>query len=107
MAVRDVRCNCRLRSHPATAHTRRSDYRDQADQPIARGGPCQPVQVPRSNAAASASPPAKTKKYAAPAARADELDKRVMNLMQGKFPLERRPYARVAELAETQVTAPF
>jgi DNA-binding Lrp family transcriptional regulator len=30
----------------------------------------------------------------------DEVDKRVMNLMQGRFPLERRPYARVAELAE-------
>ncbi len=30
----------------------------------------------------------------------DELDKRLLNLMQGKFPLESRPYARVAELAE-------
>jgi len=30
----------------------------------------------------------------------DELDKRLLNLMQGKFPLEPRPYARVAELAE-------
>ena len=29
----------------------------------------------------------------------DELDKRLLNLMQGRFPLERRPYARVAELA--------
>ncbi len=30
----------------------------------------------------------------------DELDKRLLNLMQGKFPLEPRPYARVAELAD-------
>ncbi len=29
----------------------------------------------------------------------DELDKRLLNLMQGSFPLEPRPYARVAELA--------
>jgi DNA-binding Lrp family transcriptional regulator len=31
----------------------------------------------------------------------DELDKRLLNLMQGRFPLEPRPYARVAELAGT------
>ena len=31
----------------------------------------------------------------------DELDKRLLNLMQGSFALEPRPYARVAELAET------
>ncbi|MEA2347445.1 MAG: siroheme decarboxylase [Thermoleophilaceae bacterium] len=30
----------------------------------------------------------------------DELDKKLLNLMQGRFPLEPRPYARVAELAE-------
>jgi DNA-binding Lrp family transcriptional regulator len=30
----------------------------------------------------------------------DELDKRLLNLLQGSFPLARRPYARVAELAE-------
>ena len=30
----------------------------------------------------------------------DETDKRLLNLMQGRFPLERRPFARVAELAE-------
>ena len=30
----------------------------------------------------------------------DELDKRLLNLMQGSFPLEPRPYLRVAELAE-------
>ena len=29
----------------------------------------------------------------------DELDKRLLNLLQGSFPLEPRPYARVAELA--------
>jgi siroheme decarboxylase len=30
----------------------------------------------------------------------DELDKRLLNLMQGSFPLARRPYAEVARLAE-------
>jgi DNA-binding Lrp family transcriptional regulator len=30
----------------------------------------------------------------------DELDKKLLNLMQGRFPIEPRPYARVAELAE-------
>jgi siroheme decarboxylase len=30
----------------------------------------------------------------------DELDKRLLNLMQGRFPLEPRPYAAVAALAE-------
>ena len=29
----------------------------------------------------------------------DETDKKLLNLMQGRFPLERRPYAQVAELA--------
>jgi siroheme decarboxylase len=29
----------------------------------------------------------------------DELDRKLLNLMQGSFPIERRPYARVAELA--------
>jgi siroheme decarboxylase len=41
----------------------------------------------------------RSRKYGA-AIPLDEVDKRVMNLMQGSFPLERRPYARVAELAE-------
>jgi DNA-binding Lrp family transcriptional regulator len=30
----------------------------------------------------------------------DELDKKLLNLLQGKFPLEPRPFARVAELAQ-------
>jgi DNA-binding Lrp family transcriptional regulator len=30
----------------------------------------------------------------------DELDRKLLNLMQGRFPIEPRPYARVAELAE-------
>ena len=30
----------------------------------------------------------------------DDLDKKLLNLLQGKFPLEPRPFARVAELAE-------
>ncbi len=32
----------------------------------------------------------------------DELDKRLLNLMQGSFPIEPRPYLRVAELAGIQ-----
>jgi siroheme decarboxylase len=32
----------------------------------------------------------------------DELDKRLLNLMQGSFPIEPRPYLRVAELAGVQ-----
>jgi DNA-binding Lrp family transcriptional regulator len=46
-----------------------------------------------------AQPKLRSRKYGA-AIPLDELDKRVMNLMQGSFPLEQRPYARVAELAE-------
>jgi siroheme decarboxylase len=50
--------------------------------------------------AVGAQPKLRSRKYGA-AIPLDELDKLVMNLMQGRFPLERRPYARVAELAET------
>ena len=50
--------------------------------------------------AVGARPKLRSRKYGA-AIPIDELDKLVMNLMQGRFPLERRPYARVAELAET------
>jgi len=32
----------------------------------------------------------------------DDLDKRLLNLMQGSFPIEPRPYRRVAELAEIE-----
>jgi DNA-binding Lrp family transcriptional regulator len=49
--------------------------------------------------AVGAQPKLRSRKYGA-AIPLDELDKRVMNLMQGSFPLERTPYARVAELAE-------
>ncbi len=48
---------------------------------------------------AGAQPKLRSRKYGA-AIPLDELDKRVMNLMQGRFPLEPRPYQRVAELAE-------
>ncbi|MBN1530651.1 MAG: AsnC family transcriptional regulator [Thermoleophilaceae bacterium] len=34
------------------------------------------------------------------AAPLDDLDRRLLNLLQGRFPLEPRPFARVAELAE-------
>ncbi len=46
-----------------------------------------------------ARPKLRSRKYGA-AIPLDDVDKRVMNLMQGRFPLERRPYAHVAELAE-------
>ena len=45
--------------------------------------------------------PPKIRSRAAGAARPlDDLDRRVLNLMQGSFPLEPRPFLRVAELAE-------
>ena len=48
---------------------------------------------------AGAQPKLRSRKYGA-AIPLDDVDKLVMNLMQGRFQLERRPYARVAELAE-------
>ena len=50
--------------------------------------------------AVGAQPKLRSRKYGA-AIPLDELDKRVMNLMQGKFPLEPRPYRHVATLADT------
>jgi len=50
--------------------------------------------------AVGAQPKLRSRKYGA-AIPLDELDKRVMNLMQGKFPLEPRPYRHVAKLADT------
>ncbi len=41
----------------------------------------------------------RSRKYGA-AIPLDELDRRLLNLMQGSFPIEPRPYLRVAELAE-------
>ncbi len=43
----------------------------------------------------------RSRKYGA-AIPLDELDKRLLNLMQGSFPIEPRPYLRVAELAGMQ-----
>ncbi|HXP99370.1 MAG TPA: Lrp/AsnC family transcriptional regulator [Solirubrobacteraceae bacterium] len=43
----------------------------------------------------------RSRKYGA-AIPLDELDKRLLNLMQGSFPIEPRPYLRVAELAEVE-----
>jgi siroheme decarboxylase len=60
------------------------------------------------NAAGPGGPEAGARKPAAPKLRSrkhgaaiplDELDKKLLNLMQGSFPIEPRPYARVAELA--------
>ena len=49
--------------------------------------------------ASVAQPKLRSRKHGA-AIPLSELDKRLLNLMQGKFPIEPRPYARVAELAE-------
>lgn len=44
-------------------------------------------------------PKLRSRKYGA-AIPLEDLDKRLLNLMQGSFPIESRPYLRVAELAE-------
>jgi DNA-binding Lrp family transcriptional regulator len=49
--------------------------------------------------AGQATPKLRSRRFGA-AIPLDELDRRLLNLMQGKFPLEPRPYKRVAELAE-------
>jgi siroheme decarboxylase len=46
----------------------------------------------------TATPKLRSRKHGA-AIPLEELDRRLLNLMQGKFPIEPRPYARVAELA--------
>ena len=50
-------------------------------------------------ASVGATPKLRSRKHGA-AIPLDDADRRVMNLMQGSFPLEARPYERVAELAE-------
>ncbi|MGA9875857.1 MAG: Lrp/AsnC family transcriptional regulator [Solirubrobacteraceae bacterium] len=52
-------------------------------------------------AADAATPKLRSRKYGA-AIPLDDLDKRLLNLMQGSFPIEPRPYLRVAELAGIQ-----
>jgi siroheme decarboxylase len=47
----------------------------------------------------TATPKLRSRKHGA-AIPLEELDRRLLNLMQGRFPIEPRPYARVAELAE-------
>jgi len=47
-----------------------------------------------------ARPKLRSRKYGA-AIPLDDLDRRLMNVMQGQFPLHPRPYAQVAKLAET------
>lgn len=47
----------------------------------------------------TATPKLRSRKHGA-AIPLEELDRRLLNLMQGKFPIEPRPYQRVAELAE-------
>jgi siroheme decarboxylase len=48
---------------------------------------------------ATATPKLRSRKHGA-AIPLEELDRRLLNLMQGRFPIEPRPYKRVAELAE-------
>jgi DNA-binding Lrp family transcriptional regulator len=47
----------------------------------------------------TATPKLRSRKHGA-AIPLEDLDKKLLNLMQGRFPIEPRPYARVAELAE-------
>jgi DNA-binding Lrp family transcriptional regulator len=47
----------------------------------------------------TATPKLRSRKHGA-AIPLEQLDRRLLNLMQGRFPIEPRPYARVAELAE-------
>ncbi len=47
----------------------------------------------------TATPKLRSRKHGA-AIPLEELDRRLLNLMQGRFPIEPRPYARVAELAQ-------
>lgn len=47
----------------------------------------------------TATPKLRSRKHGA-AIPLEEIDRRLLNLMQGKFPIEPRPYARVAALAE-------
>ncbi|HTR89880.1 MAG TPA: AsnC family transcriptional regulator, partial [Solirubrobacteraceae bacterium] len=48
-----------------------------------------------------AAPKLRERKHGAAVA-LDDVDRRLLNLMQGSFPIARRPYARVAELAEME-----
>jgi DNA-binding Lrp family transcriptional regulator len=49
----------------------------------------------------TATPKLRSRKHGA-AIPLDDLDKRLLNLMQGSFPIEPRPYLRVADLAEIE-----
>ncbi len=53
------------------------------------------------SAADAATPKLRSRKYGA-AIPLEDIDKRLLNLMQGSFPIEPRPYLRVAELAGLQ-----
>jgi DNA-binding Lrp family transcriptional regulator len=68
---------------------------------ITAGTGVPPTQVPSTRTGippARAALKTRSRKYGA-AIPLDELDKRLLNLMQGSFPIEPRPYTRVAELA--------
>jgi len=53
------------------------------------------------DAAGRVGPKIRSRKYGA-AIPLDDLDRRLLNLMQGSFPIEPRPYLRVAQLAEIE-----
>jgi siroheme decarboxylase len=68
--------------------------------PDPRAGDAASLPRPKPGARGPASPKLRSRKYGA-AIPLDELDKKLLNLMQGKFPLVPRPYEAVAQLAET------
>jgi siroheme decarboxylase len=60
-------------------------------------------QAPVLNRASAAVPKTRARKDGA-AVPLDDLDRKLLNLMQGSFPVDARPYRRVAELAEVSET---
>jgi DNA-binding Lrp family transcriptional regulator len=70
--------------------------------PVTPGSPADIAAGPpgrQQEARKPASPKLRSRKHGA-AVPLDELDKKLLNLMQGSFPIEPRPYLRVAELAD-------
>jgi DNA-binding Lrp family transcriptional regulator len=73
--------------------------------PDPRAGDAASLPRPKPGARGPASPKLRSRKHGA-AIPLDELDKKLLNLMQGRFPLEPRPYesvARAAEVTEDEV----
>ena len=68
--------------------------------PVGPKGALPPLATPRRGSTTPGPQPKVRSRKDGAAVALDELDKRLLNLMQGSFGLEQRPYARVAELAE-------